>query len=236
MQKNVDALMELSFKSLIDSLPCYIVLLDLNYNILYANQKLSGDFGETHGKTCHDLYKGLPEPCSICLVAETIEDKQVHVGEGSLRLPNGDQNSIIICTSPVPDMFGNVMAVIKIAFNVDQIKEMQQELVFLGQSLALLSHDIKNILEGLQGGAYVVDEGIKDGDMDLAGKGWRIVKKNIFDISRFTQNILFSAKKREPVIKEYNPINLVKDVTNLYRDKAETMGIQIKYETNPKIC
>jgi signal transduction histidine kinase len=232
MLSNVNALMELSFKSVLDALPCYIVIVDPNFNVLYANQRLINDFGDAGDKTCHVLFKDLPEPCTDCLVAQTIQDKQIHVGEGSLNLQRGGQTDIIICTSPLLDILGNVFAVIKIAFSVDQIKEVQQELIFLGQSMALLSHDIKNILEGLQGGAYVVDEGIKDNDMALAGKGWQVVKKNIFDISRITQNILFSTKKRAPENKAFSILSVVKDIVVQYQAKAETMDIQLQYEVN----
>lgn len=234
MTQNLNALMELSFRAVLDSLPCYVVVVDKEFNLLYANQTLTGVFGDAAEKTCHMYLKNLSEPCNPCLVAETIADKKIHLGEGVLRLPDQSEQRIINCTSPLLDILGNVMAVIKIAFNIDQIKNVQQELIFLGESIALLSHDIKNILEGLQGGAYVVDEGIKDNDMKLASKGWHVVRKNISDISRVTQNILFSAKKREPEIKYVRPGRVAKDVYNLYREKADLMGIQLIHEINWK--
>jgi nitrogen-specific signal transduction histidine kinase len=82
------------------------------------------------------------------------------------------------------------------ATNITQVKIDQKELVTLGQSIALLSHGLKNILEGLQGGVYVVDEAFKDGDMALARKGWQIVSKNIYGIADFVKNILYSSKNR----------------------------------------
>jgi hypothetical protein len=63
---------------------------------------------------------------------------------------------ILIQTSPIINNDGDVAAVI--------------ELATLGQSIALLSHGIMNILEGLQGGAYIVDEGFKDNDIEMAQK------------------------------------------------------------------
>lgn len=150
-------------------------------------------------------------------------------------MTNGQVHQLISCTAPVPDLFGNPMAVVKISINATKIKEAHQELIFLGQSMAFLSHDIKNILEGLQGGAYVVDEGIKDNDMKLAGQGWRIVKKNIFEITRVAQNILFSSKKREPEFRSVHPGAVVRDVVKLFQDKAASMGIQLVFEVNPAL-
>lgn len=233
--QHLNALLELSFKSVLDSLPCYVSLLDADFNFLYANKTIENDFGSTSGETCYRLLKGFAKPCRTCMVAETFKDKQVHIGEGSLKLAKGMKNQIIVCTAPLLGIMGNVMAVIKIDINISKIKEAHRELIFLGESMALLSHDIKNILEGLQGGAYVVDEGIKDNDMNLAGKGWKIVKKNIFEISRVTQNILYSSKKREPEMRSVNPALVVKDVISLFQDKANSMGVQLIYEVNPNL-
>ncbi len=235
ISQNLDVLLELSFKSVLDSLPCYVSILDTGYQFIFSNQTIRNDFGEPAGRTCHGLLKGYAKPCTKCLVADTYQDKQIHIGEGSLKLATGEINQIIICTAPLIGIMGNVMAVIKIAINITKIKEAHKELIILGESMALLSHDIKNILEGLQGGAYVVEEGIKDNDMTLAGKGWRIVKKNIFEITRVAQNILYSSKKREPEMRMVNPALVVRDVIGLFQEKAGSMGIQLVFEINPKL-
>ncbi len=55
-------------------------------------------------------------------------------------------------SAPITDISGNVTAVMEMSTNITKVKEIQKELATLGQSFAMLSHDIKNILEGLQGG------------------------------------------------------------------------------------
>ncbi|MDM8537139.1 HAMP domain-containing sensor histidine kinase [Desulfobacterales bacterium HSG17] len=235
MINNENAMLELGFKSVLDALPCYVLLVDRQFKIIYANKSLGDDFGDVTNTMCFSILKGLPEKCDACLVEQTFMDKQVHMGEGTLIMPSGQENQIIMLTTPVLGIMGDAMAVIKIAFSVNQIKNMHQELILLGQSVAFLSHDIKNILEGLQGGAYVVDEGLKDKDMSLAGKGWKIVKKNIFEISRITQNILFSSKKREPEYTHSNPGQIVREIVKLYRERADLMGIQLIHEVYPQM-
>ncbi|MBU2630464.1 MAG: GHKL domain-containing protein, partial [Proteobacteria bacterium] len=118
---------------------------------------------------------------------------------------------------------------------VGTVKDSHRELVTLGQSIALLSHDIKNILEGLQGGAYVVEEGLKDKDTKLTFKGWDIVKKNITEITRITQNILYSAKDRKPTLKTAKPVDVARQTGQLFTEKASSMGIQLLMELNPKL-
>ena len=51
------------------------------------------------------------------------------------------------------------------------------------------------MLEGLEGGAYVVDEGINDNDMGLARKGWHILRKNITDYKAYASSVKFKNGK-----------------------------------------
>jgi len=60
---------------------------------------------------------------------------------------------------PVLDMLGNVEAVMEMSTNITKVKKLQQELAFLGQSFAVLSHDMKNMLEGLHGGVTSLKKG-----------------------------------------------------------------------------
>jgi signal transduction histidine kinase len=125
--------------------------------------------------------------------------------------------------------------VIELSTNITRVKDVQKGFTFLGQSIAYLSHDIKNILEGLQGGVYVVEEGIKDNDMVLAGQGWKIVKKNIVEISTITQNILYSAKERTVKYEIVSPDELVKDAVALFQEKAESMDVRLQHRVNPML-
>ena len=161
----------LDFDHIIDHLPCSISIQDRDLNILFVNENFKRDFGDGTGKLCHTVYKGSADICPNCPVRKTFQDKRVHITEETVRLANGKTCQIFIQASPILDENGNVTAVIEMATNITRVKIDRKELMTLGQSIALLSHGIKNILEGLQGGAYVVDEAFKDGDMELAQKG-----------------------------------------------------------------
>ena len=174
---------KLDLTQIIDLLPCYISIQDRGLRILFANQRFQSDFGDAIGKLCHTVYKGSQTVCPGCPVQNTFRDKRSHVKEETVQLANGKICQILIHTSPILSIEGEVTAVIEMATNITDIKKSQKELKTLGQSITLLSHGIKNILEGLEGGAYVVDEGFKDDDLPLARKGWNIVNKNIIEIT-----------------------------------------------------
>ena len=228
-------ILDLGYRAIIDLLPCYLSIQDRSLHILFANQNFREDFGEGVGRPCHEVYKRSPEICESCPVQKSFGDKKVHISEEDVRLSSGEVAQLIVYSAPILDVSGAVAAVIEMSTNITRVKEMQKELIFLGQSIAILSHDMKNILEGLQGGAYVVDEGLKDGDMGLTGRGWDIVKRNIAEISSMAQNILFSSKKRNLNHQEVSPDKIIRDAVDLFQGKAGVMGVRLECRANPAL-
>jgi signal transduction histidine kinase len=226
-------ILKLNLNHIVDLLPCYISIQDRDLRILFVNENFKRDFGDATGKLCYKIYKGSREICQNCPVQKTFLDRHVHITEETVQLANGKICQILIQTSPILDDDGNVTAVIEMSTNITQVKIDQKELVTLGQSIALLSHGIKNILEGLQGGAYVVDEGIKDGDLELARKGWNIVSKNIYDITDVVKNVLYSSKNRPLKYDIASPGQLVKDSMALFEEKAAAMLVKLRQQINP---
>jgi signal transduction histidine kinase len=225
----------LNLKHLISYLPCYISIQDRDLRIVFVNENFEKDFGDGVGELCHAVYKGSLEICPNCPVQKTFEDKRVHIAEETVQMINGRICQILLQTSPVLSDQGEVMAVVGMATNITQVRIDQKELAILGQSIALLSHSLKNMLEGLQGGAYVVDEAFKDGDMELARKGWQIVNKNIFGVTDYVKNILYSSKTRPLKYDLVSPAQLARDALALFRERAAGMHIRLREQINPHV-
>jgi signal transduction histidine kinase len=228
-------ILDLGYKAIIDLLPCYLSVQDRSFNVLQTNQTFRNDFGDAVGKKCHEVYKKSAIRCSPCPVAETFLDKKIHMSEETVRLSGGMIVQLIVYSAPVLDAMGNVMAVVELSADISKVKELQKELTFLGQSVATLSHDIKNILEGLQGGAYVVDEALKDQDQELMSKGWSVVKKNIHEISRLVQNILYSSKKRKPAYEAVALEEMLMETVGFFYEKAHSIDCRLRAQVNPTL-
>jgi len=82
--------------------------------------------------------------------------------------------------------------------NMDLIAEKlhAERLAAVGETVASLSHSIKNILQGLRGGADVVEMGMKKGDLKTAVGGWDILKRNLNRIIALTLNMLAYSRQR----------------------------------------
>jgi hypothetical protein len=72
-----------------------------------------------------------------------------------------------------------------------------ERLAAIGETVASLSHSIKNILQGLHGGADVVEMGLKKEDLKIARGGWDILKRNLDRIMGLAMNMLAFSRQRQ---------------------------------------
>lgn len=105
-------------------------------------------------------------------------------------------------------------------------QQMQTErLAAVGETVAYLSHYIKNILQGIQSGADVVDLGLRNQNMHTLTQGWAIVQRNLDRILGLTMNMLAFSKTREPRLRPANLNKVVADAVSLVQKKADEREI-----------
>lgn len=97
-----------------------------------------------------------------------------------------------------------------------------------GETVAYLSHYIKNILQGMQSGADLVDLGIERSQMDTLNQGWQIVQRNLERIMGLTMNMLAFSKTREPKLQQNNLNKVLADALLLVEKRAEEKGVTLE--------
>jgi len=112
-----------------------------------------------------------------------------------------------------------------------------ERLAAIGQTIATLSHHIKNILQGIRGGSYMIEMGLDDHEKsatdgetvprekvvkagDTIRRGWNIVEKNQEKISNLVLDMLTFSKQREPELTEADLNQVTADVVDLMRSRA----------------
>jgi signal transduction histidine kinase/pSer/pThr/pTyr-binding forkhead associated (FHA) protein len=103
-----------------------------------------------------------------------------------------------------------------------------ERLAAVGQTIASLSHDIKNILQGIRGGSYLIDMGLKDAREELIRKGWTIVERNQERIYGLVMDMLTFSKDRPPTMAEANLNRLVEDVAELLRGRSDEAPVTVE--------
>jgi len=111
-----------------------------------------------------------------------------------------------------------------------------ERLAAIGETVASISHSIKNILDGLRGGAHIYHRGTRDQDVELRDKGWDMVEKNIGHISELVADLLNYARDRQPDLESHDPNLLVTDVVENLTSKAESLGVAIETDLDPAVC
>lgn len=112
-----------------------------------------------------------------------------------------------------------------------------ERLAAIGQTVAVLSHHIKNILQGIRGGSYLIQTGLKEEDVDLIKKGWKIVDKNQTKISDLVLDMLTFSKERTPVWSFADFSETTADAVELMKGRADDLEVDLLFrpdETVPK--
>ncbi|HEX7009128.1 MAG TPA: ATP-binding protein [Phycisphaeraceae bacterium] len=113
-------------------------------------------------------------------------------------------------------------------------KRLQSErLAAVGQTVASLSHSIKNILQGMRGGADVVELGIRKSNLKVVASGWEIVARNLDRIYGLTLNMLAFSKQRKPEVEMVNLEPLLGEVISLVQKQYETKNVALLSDFPP---
>jgi signal transduction histidine kinase/pSer/pThr/pTyr-binding forkhead associated (FHA) protein len=102
-----------------------------------------------------------------------------------------------------------------------------ERMAAIGETTAALSHSIKNILQALRGGADVVEMGFKGNNLVQAGKGWRVVDRNLEKIYNLTMNLLAYSKEREPQLQLVNVKKLIDECVELTAAAAGGKAVMV---------
>jgi signal transduction histidine kinase len=111
-----------------------------------------------------------------------------------------------------------------------EAKLQAERLAAVGQTIATLSHHIKNILQGLRGGSYLIDMGLNQKDETITRRGWSIVEKNQAKIYNLVMDMLSFSKDREPALEAADLNETVGDVIELMQSRAEELGVALGWE------
>ena len=118
-----------------------------------------------------------------------------------------------------------------------------ERLAAVGQTVATLSHHVKNVLQGISSGSYLIELGMSDhrkaavdsevdakklaGAVEMIEKGWRIVEKNQGKISTLVLDMLTFSKERDPEPAPAEINEIVTEVVELMQQLADDLGVKI---------
>jgi len=110
-----------------------------------------------------------------------------------------------------------------------------QRLAAIGQTVAGLAHCVKNILNGIQGGSYILDRALAGSDAARIESGWTMVKRNTAFMSDLVLDMLSYAREREPVYEQVNPVSLLESIRELAALRAGGSPVEVVCDVDPGV-
>jgi signal transduction histidine kinase len=99
-----------------------------------------------------------------------------------------------------------------------------ERLAAVGETVAGLSHTIKNIAGGLDGGMFVLGKGIELEDTEYLKQGWELVRGNVDRIKTLSLDLLNFAKTDRLEYRQVNPEQPAREVFELMQSRAQDHG------------
>ena len=150
----------------------------------------------TSGKSVHDL--GIRSAICVPIQAREKILGVIHI------------DSLVVAHTYSPEQLRLMTAIgLQTGLAIENVQLFQttmrsERLAATGQTVAYLSHYIKNILQGLHGGADLVDMSLRKENVTSARDGWEIVQRNLNRIFALMMNMLTFAKERKPRLETSN--------------------------------
>jgi PAS domain S-box-containing protein len=211
---------------LFEEVPCFISIQDRDLRIIEANRMHREAFGTSYGSMCYEVYKHRKSQCEPCIIKQTFEDGKVRTHEEVVTSQENKRMNVMVFTAPIRDVDGNIDYVIEMSADITEIRQLQDKLTSVGLLIGTISHGIKGLLNGLDGGIYLVNTGLKKNNRERIDQGWEIASRNIRRIRSMVMDILYYAKDREPDWEEFPVKELSEEICENFDHRDKRLNVE----------
>ena len=102
-----------------------------------------------------------------------------------------------------------------------------ERLAAVGETVAVLSHHVKNILQALQAGTDAVEAALTNENLERATQSWPIVQRGLRRTNELIFNMLAFSKDRIPQREELNVNSVIGECLELVAAQADEKGIAV---------
>ncbi len=100
----------------------------------------------------------------------------------------------------------------------------------LGQGIAGSAHCIKNILNGVDGGAYILESGLKREQLEIVRKGWDIMRRNMQVMRDLVLDMLSYARPKQLQLQLSDLNGICRQVADLMEQKAAERNTVVRLD------
>src|SRR6056297_186017 len=237
------------FRSIINTMPGTLNVLDHDYNLLALNaNRIKLDLTpydsveELIGKKCYEVFQKSQQPCPWCKI-----DKVLKTGKSIVETTTPDDprekltgKALKIFLSPVKNKAGDTLGAIEYGLDVTELRNAQRKAEQLAENkssiLATMSHEVKNQLNGIIGFSEV----LKNLDLDAEKVGFvdNIVRSGQNLLKIVNDSLLISkmeAGKLEITKVDTDICQIAKQAVEVVEQSAKQKGNRIDIEMTKEI-
>ena len=225
-----------------ESLPLIVFVVDRSFHIKSSNALFKKNFGldyifpesnddseDLSDQYCHLVCRNNALPCPQCPALHTFEQGNAHQAEVDYTLSNGEQLPCLAWAAPIAvDNEGTVSEAIIMATDIKKVMDIKDHLTSLGLMVGSVSHGIKGLLTGLDGGVYILNSALKKKDTVQAREGLEMVQQMTAKIKKMILDILFYAKDREVQKEPVSAGEFATDLLNTLASRAAALSIELR--------
>jgi signal transduction histidine kinase len=110
-----------------------------------------------------------------------------------------------------------------------------ERMAAVGQTVAELSHTIKNIANSLKGSIFVLGKGIELDEKEYILEGWRMVESNLEKIKNLSLDLLHYGKYAKVQLSPCDPNRPAAEVLRLMEAKAREEGVHLEADLSSSL-
>jgi signal transduction histidine kinase len=144
---------------------------------------------------------------------------------------NREESSDGRATAANPEVVGAFIKHLTVAIEMSELQRRrfrQERLAAIGETLAGLAHCLRNTLNGLRGGQYIVESAIRNDDQDKLKQGWGVLTSGVRHMERLTMDMLFYTAERGPRREAVNLNQILQQVIDTLEESAENQGVTLR--------
>ena len=174
-------------------------------------------------------------------IAQLEHDDHVINYETHFNTWDGEVRNVILTLSRLVTPDGTPIGTFGISKDITEEKALQRQLlqserlVAIGQAVTGIQHSIKNMLNALKGGSYMVKVGMAKDDRVVLEDGWGIVQQGIESMTMLSKKMLNYAKDLRPDIESNDIGQLLEKIHTVVGPTAKDNEIGFTIEVAPDL-
>jgi signal transduction histidine kinase len=142
-----------------------------------------------------------------------------------------ETRDVLLTLSQLKNPLGQIVGTIGIGKDITEETRLQKELIqsqrlaAIGQVFTGIQHSMKNMLNAMKGGAFMVKTGLKRDDRDMLVEGWDMVQEGISRMTDMSMKMLKYVKEWKPDLKKVDLRPTLTDIQQVIEQTAKDKGV-----------